>query len=92
MMGWGDGWGMAAWGWFALMHLVWWVLIISGIVVLVRWTVGSGRRRDQVQEDRALQIIRERYARGEIEKEEFEERRQALKGHDPGPASLPRSD
>lgn len=78
MMGWGGGWGQG-WGWFGLMHILWWLLIILGIVALVRWTAGVGpRQAGRREEDRALAILRERYARGEINKTEFEDRKRDL--------------
>ena len=78
MMGWGGGGGWG-WGLFGLMHILWWVLIILGIVVLVRWTGGAGvRQGGRSGEDSALTILRERYARGEISKTEFEERKRDL--------------
>lgn len=76
---WGDGWGGIGWAWFGLMHVFWWVLVIAGIVALVRWLVG-GRNRHQANESRALDILRERFARREIDKDEYEERRRILKG------------
>lgn len=79
MMWWGDGWGGGGWGWFALMHILWWALIIFGIAGWVRWTVGGARGKHQ-ETDHALHILRERYARGEISKDEYEERKQVLKG------------
>lgn len=79
-MMWGYGWDGAGMGWFWLMHVLWWVLIIAGIVALVRWGLGSGiRSGHRREEDRALAILRERYGRGEIDKEEFEERKRVLK-------------
>ena len=70
MMGWGSGWGL-----FGILHmLLWWVLIILGIVVLARWVFGGAPGR-RPSEDRALAILRERYARGEIDKAEFEARK-----------------
>ena len=78
---WGDwgGWGMG-WGIFGALHmLLWWVLIILGIVVLVKWLFG-GAGSAQGKEDRALEILKERYARGEIGKEEFEQKRRDLSG------------
>lgn len=67
MMGWG---GM---GWFGvLMMVVFWGIVIGGIILLVRWlgtTVGGGNRKT---EDTAIEILKRRYARGEINKEEFE--------------------
>lgn len=80
MMGYGDGWGGAAWVWFGLMHMLWWVLLIVGIVILVRWVAGSdGKAGRHVPESRALEILHERYARGEISKEEYEERKRTIK-------------
>lgn len=74
MMGWGGGLG---WGWFGIVHMVlWWFLIILGIVVLAKWLFGGGGR--SAIDDRALVILRERYARGEIDKEEFEKRKRDL--------------
>ena len=76
MMGWGGGWG---WGWFGIVHMVlWWFLIILGIVVLAKWLFGGGGR--STERDRALTILRERYARGEIDKQEFDARKRDLGG------------
>lgn len=80
MMWWHDGWGPAAWGGFALIHMVLWLLIVSGIAVLVLRGLGIGFWHGRhARDDRALEILRERYARGEISKEEFEERKMVLK-------------
>jgi putative membrane protein len=51
--------------------------VIAGVVFGARWLVRQGR---DGQPDRALDILRERYARGEINKEEFEARRRDLDG------------
>ena len=76
MMGWGGG-----WGWFGIVHMVlWWFLIILGIVVLAKWLFGSGGNSRSAESDRALAILRERYARGEIDKPEFDARRRDLGG------------
>ncbi|MGE3571233.1 MAG: SHOCT domain-containing protein [Burkholderiales bacterium] len=75
MMGWG-------WSWFGVVHMVlWWFLIILGIVVLAKWLFGgSGGSGRSAEGDRALTILRERYARGEIDKQEFDARRRDLGG------------
>lgn len=78
MMTWGGGWGRDG-VWFGVGHLLWWLLLVLAIVALVR--LGFGRslpsfRRSE--EDRALAILRERFARGEIDKVEFEERKRDL--------------
>ena len=82
---WERGWGMHPgwWMWgpagavMMLMMLVFWALVITGLVLGVRWLARQGR---QERPDRALDILRERYARGEINKEEFEARRRDLDG------------
>jgi putative membrane protein len=81
MMGWGSYGGAYGGGWplLGVAHmLLWWVLIILGIVVLVRWLTADSRSRRS--EDRSLAILRERYARGEIDKAEFDARRRDLAG------------
>lgn len=72
MDGW-DGWG-AGWHFFGLMHVLWWVLVVFVLVYVIR-----GLRRGG-PEDRAQSILRERYARGEIDRAEFDERMKVLKG------------
>jgi putative membrane protein len=76
MMGW-DGWGGGP-AMFGPGRLVWWGLIVVAIVLLVRWLTNTGRARSGAGEDRALAILRERYARGEIDKSEFEARKRDL--------------
>jgi putative membrane protein len=81
-----DGWGMhpmwGAWGpWGVGMMVgmfVFWGLVIAGLVLGIRWLVVQGREPRAERSDRALAILRERYARGEIGKEEFEARRRDL--------------
>ncbi len=72
-MHWNDGWWMAVGG-------VWMVLLWGGFIVLlvfgVRWLVRQGR--DGAPRRTPLDIARERYAKGEITKEEFEEMKRHL--------------
>ena len=58
-----------------LMMLVFWGLVIAGLVVGLRWLVGQGGSAGR---DEALEILRQRYARGEIDKQEFETRKRDL--------------
>ena len=62
-----------------LMMLMFWALVITGLVLGIRWLARQGRREGP---DRALDILRERYARGDINKEEFEARRRDLGGRE----------
>lgn len=70
-MGWGGGWGI-----FGVMHVVlWWVLIVLGIAVLAKWLFGAGTQERRATGSNALEILKERYARGEIGKDEFEQKK-----------------
>jgi len=71
MMGWGYG---TSWLGHIVM-LAFWIALIIGIVFLIRWLIASARSGTQAAShgDSALDILRKRYARGEINKEEFEE-------------------
>lgn len=63
-------------GW-ALLHLLPLALVIVASVLGIRWLMGAtGARRS----DSAVAILRERYARGEISKEEFEAKMRDLGG------------
>ena len=77
------GWGMHPMGWMGgfwgigmmFMMLFFWILIIAGLVLGVRWLLSQDRER---RSDSALEILRQRYARGEINKEEFEAKKKDL--------------
>jgi putative membrane protein len=73
-------WGWGAWGiGMMVMMVVFWALVIAGLMLGIRWLVRQGDEpRGEMRADRALQILRERYARGEIGKEEFEARKRDL--------------
>lgn len=83
MWNWGGsgGWGM---GFGLLFMILFWGLVILGIVVLVRWLVQQSqprRERDEPAsppEKTPLEIVRERYARGEIDREEYERMKRDL--------------
>ncbi|MBE0627903.1 MAG: SHOCT domain-containing protein [Burkholderiales bacterium] len=59
--------------------LFFWGLIIAAIVMLVRgFGAKSGASEPRLREKSALDILGERYARGEIGKAEFDEKRRDL--------------
>ncbi len=69
MMGWGMG-TSGMWGGPIIMILVW-ALIIVGIVFLVRWVVRENRG-DSPASETPLEILKKRYARGEIDRAQYE--------------------
>lgn len=68
-------------GWVVM--IVFWLLLLVGGIALVRWLVLSAAGRDsrsrEQPEKTAEDLLRERYARGEIERDEFTRRLDELK-------------
>ncbi|MFW5904581.1 MAG: SHOCT domain-containing protein [bacterium] len=67
--------GMGVWGW--TMMVAFWLIIIALAIWGIRSTTGSARPEPA----RALQVLDERFARGEIDQEEYLERRRVLESH-----------
>ncbi|MGD8228404.1 MAG: SHOCT domain-containing protein [Desulfobacteraceae bacterium] len=76
-MGW--GYGSMGWIWHILM-MAFWVAVIVGIILFIRWLIVSSRTGavKGPSENSALEILKTRYAKGEINKEEFEEKKTDL--------------
>ena len=85
------GFGLFHLAWLFVVILVW-VGIIAAIVLGIRWLIRSDRTNrtggptgappagTPPRPDDPLEILRSRYARGEIDDDEFERRRRALGG------------
>lgn len=69
----GGGYGMAA-GWM-IFGLISWFVLIGGTVLLIKWLWEGGKA---YKGEASLDILKKRYARGEISKEEFEEKKKEL--------------
>jgi len=61
-------------GWWGIFGVAWMVIFWGGIIALIVWGIkkltdrgGTGSRRD------SLDVAKERYAKGEISREEFEQ-------------------
>jgi putative membrane protein len=76
MMG---SWGM---GWFGMIFmLVFWIIIIFGIVMVIRWLFQNTGVKDRFgvgANSQAMDILKERYARGEIKRHTFESMKKDL--------------
>ncbi|MBR9653603.1 SHOCT domain-containing protein [Thalassovita aquimarina] len=70
-MMWGGGYGIFG----GLMMLLFWAVIIVGIVFAVRWL--SEGQKDGSRND-AMEILRQRLAKGEIDEDEYARRKKAL--------------
>jgi putative membrane protein len=70
----GWAWGLAmALGWLAM--LAFWGAVIVGVVLLVRWLTGPTAARGG---ESALEILKRRYAAGELTPEDYQRMRQEL--------------
>ncbi len=82
MMG---GFGMLGWG---ILMMLFWVVVIIGAILIVAWLVKTTQARGASDHSRSvsnagqepLDILRTRYVRGEITKEQFEELKSHLSG------------
>lgn len=66
------------WGWMALgaVHMVlFWVVLILAIAAIVRWL---GNSSGEAAPMRAIDILKARYAKGELSREEFERMKKDL--------------
>jgi putative membrane protein len=86
------GWDFGGFGLVALVGFVVWLVFAVGLVVLIvlaiRWLLRSLNSPQTSSlggsvassEDAALRVLRERFARGEIDTDEFEQKRRTLGG------------
>jgi len=82
----GGGFGIFALVWIIVV-LGFWVLVIAALVLGIRWLIRQNSQdryagpppAAPASED-PLEVLRHRYARGEIDEEEYERRRKTLSG------------
>jgi putative membrane protein len=72
--GWGAGMGIGG----MFMMLVFWALIIGGIILLFAWLVRCKKREFPGSGETPLDILKKRYARGEVSKDEFDRMKKDL--------------
>ena len=74
----GFGFGPIAFWVGAIISILFWVAIIYFIYLLIK-KAGWLQKSEDKDKDTALKILEERFAKGEIDQREFEERRKLLK-------------
>lgn len=74
------GWHWADGGWWAMgLGMLAWVVLLAITVALIVWLVNRNALRRQPGSDSAEEVLRRRYASGEIEAEEYERRLSVLR-------------
>ena len=74
MMNFGFG-TFGGFGWIFM--ILWWILIIAGIVAFIKWLTRESRNNHNYGKS-AVDVLKERYAKGEIDKKEYEEKKKDL--------------
>ena len=73
MDGYGYGYGMMGGG-YGIIGLIFCILVLIGLVLLIKYLWAGSTK----QGNSALEILKKRYASGEISKEEFEDKKKEL--------------
>lgn len=74
-----DGMMVGGMGIWMLFGVIFWIFLIAGVVLLVIWAVQRTERGETSRTgETALEILKKRYARGEISKEEFDEKKRDI--------------
>ncbi|MEO6761161.1 MAG: SHOCT domain-containing protein [Candidatus Saccharimonadales bacterium] len=75
MNGWGgNSTGYSPWGWLLMFVIM--VLVILGIILLIRYATNNQANKNSSD---ALDILKQRYAKGDITKKQFDEMKQDIK-------------
>jgi len=72
----GEGGGMGSW--MSSGMWIFWIVLIVIVVLLLRGVAGGLSSSPPRRQDTPLEILKARYARGEINDEEFQQRRREL--------------
>lgn len=78
---WHHGWGIGGWESILIggvMMLLFWGGLFALVFFGIRAATGTGRRQEAEPTDQALSILAERFAKGEITSEEYQEMRRVL--------------
>jgi putative membrane protein len=79
MMWWNDGLGWGGWLAMTLIMVAFWALVIVAIIAVFRGLTSTGQSPTSRQDRDPQQILDERFARGEIDAEEYHARQHVLR-------------
>jgi putative membrane protein len=80
MMGGWDGWGWF-WPFHFIIPILFLAIIITAVVMVVRYATGWGDRSPRLERrSPGLDALEERYARGEIKRDEYLEKKRDITG------------
>lgn len=66
-------------GWWIIFGSLFMIIFWGGLIALIVWTMTKQNRRGETtQKHSLLDVVRERYAKGEISREEFEQLKKDL--------------
>lgn len=89
MWGYGPGYGMMngygfGYGGYGVVHMIFWVVIliaiIAGVIWLLRSTTAVGMHHMPPKRSAGLDVLEERYARGEINRDEYLQKKKDILG------------
>ena len=87
--GYGPGWGMMGnWGYgygYGPVHMIVWIVIAVAVVAFVMWMMRSAcmpgmHRHGMPRRSTGLDVLEERYARGEINRDEYLQKKKDIEG------------
>jgi putative membrane protein len=73
-----DWWHMGPYGWYG--GILMWILLLGLIGLAIYLVIRSTQTRGSSGEETPLQILKRRYAKGEISREEYERMKRDLEG------------
>ena len=73
-----DHFGGGGMGFGIVFMVLFWGLVILGIAALIRWLLTPSPPGRSARDKTPLEILQERYARGEIDREEYEQKKRDL--------------
>jgi len=79
-----DDWGHGGAGWWIVPVVLFWVLLVGGILFLLRGSGRWSRRTGPSERESALEVLERRFAEGQLSVEDYETRRRILDGHTAG--------